>query len=162
MSTDGRRVISYDEWANEKGMLTTREDLVAYSQFQLREQIMPLVAQAIRAYEHARKRRAWFRRLFYWVGEHVMRMPPAPTMAEDYLEQQRQEIADALAGNEGEAPPAPVEGEPRAKSFCVTCGSHKFGPVNNRGGVRCENGHVVVEPPPEAAGAINPGKDVQP
>lgn len=74
------RNLTYEEWVGNENAekLATREEVVAFSNFQLQEQVLPLmrnaVANAFRAYEANR----WYRRLGRWLrGLMPVRRPLA-------------------------------------------------------------------------------------
>ncbi len=144
----------------------TREGVVAYSQFQLREQIMPLVSRgilkSIRAYDDHQRASKWYRRFWRWLTQLGRSGPDlADPAVRAGLREQLDELEKAMAAGdkfelgalekEQEAPDEPEH--PTGVRTCVVCGTPKLEPVNENGGVKCINGHILEDPPagnPEA------------
>ena len=132
--------VTFDEWleGNNKNKYATRDQVVSYSQFQLRNQIMPLMGETIKAYEAEMKRNRWYRRLWRWIkGLFVTKSLEVADLPADARAELREQLDAA---------------EPETKGrTCVVCGSAQLEPVNEKGGLQCEKGHVVEEPPTEEA-----------
>lgn len=137
-----QKAVTFDEWLEGSNALryATRQQVVSYSQFQLRNQIMPLMGETIKAYEAEMKRNRWYRRLGRWVkGFFVSKSLQVADLPADA----RAELRDQLDAAE-------VEPEKPGQT-CVTCGSAQLEPVDERGGLKCHKGHVIEEPPTEEA-----------
>ncbi len=139
----GRRTsVSFDEWLQGSNALkfATREQVVAYSQFQVREQIMPLIGECIKAYHHETQQKRWYRRLGRWLkGLFVTKKLEVAELPAEARAELRAELDAA------EAKPEPEEQKP--VRTCATCGSAQLEPVNEMGGLVCHNGHVIEDPP---------------
>lgn len=137
-----RKTVTFDEWLEGNNALkfVTRDQLVAYSQFQLKEQIMPLVGEAIKAYDAEIRYQRWYKRLGRWVrGLFVKKnLEIADLPAET-----RAELRAELDAAEAE----PEEKERTPVRTCPTCASVQLEPVNASGGLKCHNGHVIEDPP---------------
>jgi hypothetical protein len=124
---------------DNKKRYVTREQLVMFSQFQVRQQIMPLIGECIKAYHYETQQKRWYRRLGRWVkGLFVTKRLEVADLPADARAELRAEL-DA-AETEPEEEQAPVQ-------TCATCGSAQLEPVDETGGLRCHNGHVIEDPP---------------
>ena len=137
-----RKEVTFDEWleGSNAQKFATRDQLVAYSQFQLREQIMPMVGEAIKAYDAEIRYQRWYRRFDRWLkGLFVRKQLEVADLP-----------ADARAELRAELDAAEVEPEPEERKpvrTCPTCGSAQLEPVNASGGLQCQDGHVIEDPP---------------
>lgn len=119
-------------------LVVNRGELLTFVDEHARAVLVPLIADCIKAYDAERQRRVWPRRFLRWVRD-ILLGPEKPATDETYLAQQQAEREDAA---EDEAPV-----EMGSRRSCVTCGSVHLMAVNERGGLRCDRGHVIEEPP---------------
>lgn len=167
--SQGERHVTFDEWIDGNGgqnakMYATREQVVSYSQFQFKEQVVPFVAELIRnsieGYEKKQRARRWYMRL--WVSlkglvvrSKAMSVEDLPDEAREQLRQQLDDMdrkaggAPAAPGAEGDAKPAEPEGT-LGPTSCVVCGNRELGPASEHGGVKCLKCGAVLEDPPLA------------
>jgi hypothetical protein len=141
---EGRRQVSFNEWmeGENANRLVTRHELAAFSQFQLDEQIMPMMLRMIQRYDRESR---WYRRLWHWLRDMVdRRRNRGVQTASAYLEGLRKE-------RDQDQQPAEPEPEATPIRTCVTCGSAKLARLGARGGLQCENGHVVEDESAEVA-----------
>ena len=141
----GRKTdMTFDEFmegSNQKKYVT-REDLVMYSQFQLKEQIIPIVGNCIKAYDHEVREKRWYRVFWRWIKGLFVRKP---TEIADLPADARQELREQL-----DAAEAKPEEEQTPVRTCITCGSAQLEPVNEKGGLQCgQCGGLIEEPPPD-------------
>lgn len=157
------RTLSFHEWIDgEAGLkFATREQVVAFANMQLQEQVVPLLRNAIARYDAERRARSPGRRLLRWLRRVLGRPMTHDEMVEELvLAEQRGQPGPAVPDVAGTEPADAAvvggigvpddNGEPRRT--CVTCGSVQLEPVNERGGLKCPNGHII-ENPPEQGGA---------
>jgi hypothetical protein len=144
------RDITYDEWiggANAQ-KFATREQVVAFWNLALREQVVPLMQLYLARYERERQARRWDRRLARWLGDRLARWlgrtPRVPS---------RQDLETLLAEANEPAPSGPTAPlAPAPPRTCVVCGTAQCEPIDGRGGLRCANGHILEEPTDHAGG----------
>lgn len=174
--SQGDRHVTFDEWIDGNGgqnakMYATREQVVSYSQFQFREQMIPFMAEliknAIDGYEKKLHARRWSTRLWVALKGLVVRksmsVEDLPEEARDQLREQLDAMDRQAGGKEGPAPAEPgaevaPEPEPAVEAgptSCVVCASRDLGPVSEFGGTKCNKCGAVLEDPPLA---IVPGK----
>lgn len=140
------RNVEYKDWiAGENALrFATREQVVAFANLQLREQIVPLIRNAIIRYDRQQRAKRWYLRLLRWLLK-----PWRPTTAQEQVQDILAEAAEeeSVVGTIGGTGRPDDNGEVRKS--CVTCGSFQLEPVNERGGLQCDRGHIIEEPPPE-------------
>lgn len=141
----GATQVTYDEFmeGDNKKRYVTREQLVMFSQFQFRQQTVPIIGQCIKAYDHEVRGKRWYRVFWRWVKGLVVRKS---TEIADLPADARQELREQLdaAEAEGETP------EPEQVRTCITCGSAQLEPVNEQGGLQCGKcGALIEDPPPD-------------
>ena len=78
----GRRSQTFQEWVGGENAskYATREQVVAFANLQLREQIVPLIANALRRYDAERRANRWDRRFLRWLAR--LRNPIGMTRAQ--------------------------------------------------------------------------------
>ena len=150
------QTVTFREWVGGENAtkFATREQVVAFHNLQLREQIVPLIKNALARYDAEQRARSPSRRLYRWVRRVLGRPMTHDELVEEVFraEQRRHqreaepETAPAVASTI--AMPAEQGARPRS---CVVCGSVQLEPLNENGGLVCPRGHVVEEPPPETA-----------
>jgi hypothetical protein len=138
------RNITFEEWVGGQNALkfATREQVVAFWNLALREQVIPIVAGMIERAQEAQREQAWYRRLWRWL---LHRLRPG---ASHDLGLNREQAARVLEHYqrrmEAEASAQPTVDERLARPpSCVVCGSTQWEPCED--GRRCANGHVVEE-----------------
>ncbi len=109
------REISYQQWisgANAQRTVT-REECVAFHNLALREQIVPLIANALRRYDAEQRANRWYRRLGRWLravlsGSHITSRKQALHVLTEIERQRMQSLDDLTPGTlrfpESEAP----------------------------------------------------------
>ncbi len=135
------RNVSFHEWLDGANAtkFATREQVVSYSQFQLKNQIMPLVGEAIKAYDAEMRYRRWYRRFGRWIKALFV---TKKLEVADLPAEARAELRDQLDAAEKKP-----EEEQTPLRTCAACGSAQLEPVNTSGGLKCHNGHVIEDPP---------------
>lgn len=135
--------IQYKDWIAGDNALkfATREQVVAFANLQLREQIVPLIRNAILRYDRQQRARRWYWRLLRWLLK-PWRPKTAQEQVQEILAEAEQEAVVGTIGGTGQP-----DDNGEVRKSCVTCGSFQLEPVNERGGLQCENGHVIEEPP---------------
>ncbi len=141
----GGTEMTFDQFmeGNNKTKYVTREQLVMYSQFQFREQVVPMIGNCIKAYDHEVREKRWYRAIGRWLRGLFVRKS---TEIADLPADARQELREQLdaAETEAESP------EPEQVRTCITCGSTQLEPVNEKGGLQCgQCGGLIEEPPPD-------------
>lgn len=137
--------IPLEEWIGGQngGLLVSRKQLWDVIESYTKQRLIPLIAQCITAYDNERRQRVWWRRLLRMVKGLFLRAEQRAERAESYLDQ-----LEAERETEADEPVEVEQQSPRPRS-CVVCGSSTFRAVNDRGGLECEHGHVIEEPPAE-------------
>jgi len=125
-------------------LMVSRKDLVVFSEAYLHQRVVPLIADCLKTYEKERRRNRWWRRAWRWLGTRVLG-DPVVEPASAFLDAMNEEIEDAAAEVAEEQ--ASEEEAPLPRS-CAVCGSYQLEPVNQDGGLKCDRGHVIEEPPP--------------
>lgn len=99
----GARSISYKEWIGGENAkrYATREQLVAFHNLALREQITPLIRNAIQLYDAQQRTNRWYRRFGRWLrahlsGQHITSRKQALRVL-TAIERQKMELLDDLA-----------------------------------------------------------------
>ncbi len=136
-----RTEVSFDEWleGDNAQKFSTRDQVVAFSNFFLKYRIMPLVGESIKAYDSEIRYRRWYRRLGRWVKAlFVTKKVEVADLPADARAELREQLDAAEAKPEEEQTPVRT---------CATCGSAQLEPVNASGGLVCHNGHVIEDPP---------------
>jgi len=139
-----RKEVTFDEWleGNNAQKFATRDNVVAFANFFLRLRIMPLVGEAIKAYDAEMRHRRWYRRLGRWVKSlFVTKKFGVADLPADARAELREQLDAAEA--------KPEEEERKPLRTCPTCASAQLEPVNASGGLKCHNGHVIADPPLE-------------
>ncbi len=214
-----RREVSFKEWLDGENALkyATREQVVAFHNCALKEQVAPLMAEMLRRYDLERRARSpwrrFVRRLRFKLG---FDMTPKQAQ-EEVFSSGKEEIRAALDRHKAEERathvrpgetvfrcehcgklfstnkmpvhwtcphcqretklpgnevaeqrvhlketkftwpvplPDPPGGSGRPEEngepvkTCIVCGSMQWQPVNERGGLQCDKGHVLENPPP--------------
>jgi hypothetical protein len=86
--------ISYAEWIGDPRRWATREQVVAFANLQLREQIVPLITNAIQRYDAQRRANRWDRRLLRWLDALLsFRRQPSDKEKLAFLEVERRKMA---------------------------------------------------------------------
>lgn len=153
------QAMTFDEWLDGNGgqnkdKFATRQDVVMFSQFALKQEILPMMARAIKravdAAEAHRRARVWYRRLWAWMRN--LGATPTVDLSDPETRAQLRSALDSVDGPTGPAPEAPegdgTEDSPDVQQqSCVVCGTRVFMAINERGGVKCQNGHVLEDAP---------------
>jgi hypothetical protein len=129
----------------------TREQVVAFANMQLTEQIVPLIRQAIQRYDAEQRAARWYRRLGLWIARLFgWRMTPeqAADIIQNYPRDPEHQPEPEVVGEIRASGHPQDNGEVRRS--CVVCGSVQLEPVNEMGGLRCANGHILEDPPTTA------------
>jgi hypothetical protein len=126
-------------------LVVNRGELQSYVYEYHKAVLVPFIADCIKEADRERRRRVFYRRFFRWLRDMVFGPEQAPVVVEAaHLSQAREEREDAAADQE-EA----TAGEAQPPRTCVVCGSAALEPVNERGGLKCDRGHMIEEPPPD-------------
>jgi hypothetical protein len=146
------RDISYEEWIGGRNAekFATREQVVAFWNLALQEQVIPLIQLYLARYDRERRlhRRAWrawnrawnrLRQTVAHLAARLLRKPPGDESADDAA-QGEEPASTAAAARELPSPRLPTK-------TCVVCGTSQLEPIDVRGGLRCANGHIVEDPP---------------
>ena len=149
----GVRDIDYHEWigGGNADKFATREQVVAFSNFDYRTRIVPFVAGVAPRIRDDVLRELHERRLLvrFWrwltsFGHRPMTREQALKILSEYPrpeDEEKAEQAAAVAEAETEPP------EPPQHRSCVLCGSVQLEPINEHGRLRCDRGHIGEEPP---------------
>lgn len=160
--------VTYAEWIADPERFATREQVVSYAQFQLREQIVPLVAdiikRAIDGHEERKRARRWDRRLWAVIKSLAVRnQMSVADLPEEARAALRQELDQLEQKGPMEAKAATEIREeldrPADKpTSCVVCGGREIQP-GERGGWECGKCKAVLVDPPPALKLAEPGPE---
>lgn len=145
----------YSKWAAVQDKFATVGETIAFHNLTMREQTLPLIRNEVNAglarfdrYLHERRLLVRFWRWLTSFGHRPMTREQALEILAKYPRPEDEEKAEQpTATAEAEAEPA----EPPQHRSCVVCGSVQFEPINERGGLRCDRGHIVEDPPLEVS-----------